>query len=68
MDDKHKGIDISTTSVEVKAETRPLRAAWTRTDAQGMKVDFTITSYSIKSVFRAVDRIDKLNKLYGFNH
>lgn len=68
MDDKHKGIDISTTSVEVKAETRPLRAAWTRRDANDMKIDFSITGYSIESIFRAIDRIGKLNKLYGFNH
>lgn len=68
MDDRDKITDINMASVEVKAETRPLRAAWTRTDADNLKIDIKMTGYSIESILRAVDRIGKLNKLYGLNH
>ena len=55
--------DINMTEVEVQAETRPLRAAWTRETFGDLKIDFK--SYSIHSVFRALNRVGKIKELYG---
>lgn len=55
--------DINMTEVEVQAETRPLRASWTRETFGDLKIDFK--SYSIQSVFRALNRVGKIKELYG---
>ncbi len=58
-----KEIDIKMTEVEVSAETRPLRAAWTRETFGDLKID--LKSYTIQSIFRALNRVGKLKELYG---
>lgn len=58
-----KEIDIKMTEIEVSAETRPLRATWTRETFGDLKID--LKSYSIQSIFRALSRVGKLKELYG---
>lgn len=55
--------DINMTEVKVQAETRPLRASWTRETFGDLKIDFK--SYSIQSVFSALNRVGKIKELYG---
>ena len=55
--------DINMTEVEVSPITRPLRASWTRETFGDLKID--LKSYTIQSVFRALNRVGKIKKLYG---
>lgn len=54
------------TEVEVQAETRPLRAAWTRETFGDLKID--LKSYTIQSIFRALNRVGKIKELYGIGN
>ena len=56
-------IELNMSEVEVTSSTKPLRAEWTRETFEGLKIDFK--SYSIESVFRAVNRVSKIKELYG---
>jgi hypothetical protein len=60
MQDK-KEIELNLSSVDVKAQTRPLRAQWTRESI----LDIEFNSYTIESVFRALKRVGKIKELYG---
>jgi hypothetical protein len=56
-------IDIKMKDVEASTEARALRASWTRETFGDLKIDFK--SYSIESVFRALNRVGKIKELYG---
>ena len=58
--------DINMTEVEVQAETRPLRAEWTRETFGDLKID--LKSYTIQSIFRALNRVGKIKDLYGIGN
>ena len=58
-----KEIDIKMKEVEVSVKTRPLRAAWTRETFGDLKID--LKSYSIHSIFNALNRVQKIKELYG---
>lgn len=58
-----KEIDIKMTEVEVSAETKPLRATWTRETFGDLKID--LKSYTIQSIFSALNRVQKIKELYG---
>jgi hypothetical protein len=59
-------IELNMSEVEVTSSTKPLRAAWTRETFDDFTIDFK--SYSISSVFRAVNRVSKIKELYGIGN
>lgn len=67
-------IDINMTEVEVQAQTRPLRATWTRETFGDLKIDLfgdlkiDLKHYSIESVFTALKRVGKIKELYGIGN
>jgi hypothetical protein len=52
--------------VEVTSKIKPLRAECTRENMEGLKIDFK--SYTITSIFRAVNRTGKIKELYGIGN
>jgi hypothetical protein len=63
-----KSIDLKMTSVEVKTETRPLRAKWTREMAYDIDHTFGIEASLMKewrNINRTSSRRSKVRKIYG---
>jgi hypothetical protein len=56
-------IELNMSEVEVTSSTKPLRATWTRETFDDFRIDFK--SYTIVSVFRAVNRVKQIKELYG---
>ena len=59
-------IELNMSEVEVTSKIKPLRAEWTRETFGDLKID--LKSYTIQSVFRAVDRVSKIKELYGIGN
>jgi hypothetical protein len=64
-----KSIDISMTSVEVKAQTRTLKASWTREMAKDLEIFSDIDSSSFEGYFakelRRENRKNSINKIFN---
>jgi hypothetical protein len=58
-----KNIELKMSEGEVTTKTKPLRATWTRETFDDLKIN--INSYTIESVFRAINRVKQINELYG---
>jgi hypothetical protein len=56
-------IELNMSEVNVTSITKPLRAKWTRETFDDFRIDFK--SYTIVSVFRAVNRVKQIKELYG---
>lgn len=59
-------IELNMSEVEVTSKIKPLRAEWTRETFDDFRIDFK--SYTIDSVFRAVNRVSKIKELYGIGN
>lgn len=63
-----KSIDISMTSVEIKAETRALKCDWTRELTQDLEVFSELSIDSLEEYFiaemRRTNRRNKIQKLF----
>jgi hypothetical protein len=59
-------IELNMSEVEVTSKIKPLRAECTRENMEGLKIDFK--SYTITSIFRAVNRTGKIKELYGIGN
>jgi hypothetical protein len=59
-----KSVDISMTSVEVKAQTRTLKASWTREMAKDLESFSDIEGYFAKEL-RRENRKNSINKIFN---
>jgi hypothetical protein len=59
-------IELNMSEVEVTSKIKPLRAEWTRETFGDLKID--LNSYTIQSVFRAVNRVKQIKELYGIGN
>jgi len=60
-----KSVDISMTSVEVKAQTRTLKASWTREMAKDLEVftDIDMSSFEIYIAAKELRRKNRKNSI-----
>ena len=59
-------IELNISEVNVTSVEKPLRTKWTRKTFENLSIDFK--SYTIASVFRAVNRVKQIKELYGIGN